>query len=359
MTASAGVRMYIVKTSVRAFLFALLPLLFVHGVLFAMALLGTQTTPPMIAMPSPDRAFGMLALRVALDAAGLVAGHFVCRGVGIGSRRAYAMIGAFAAIVGYAISVQQDLMLLPPYEGAMVTAGIFPALAGMVAGFLYGQFAGRESLLHTDFRPADDAAPTDMAPAGKAAPPLTFAGPIQVRTSMAAMFIASFLPALLVALVIFMASYGPISGISGSPDEPMRFVWSRQIMALALPAQMFLMAAIPTIIPCAIFVAIAHGVARALHRTSGLHYAGAGALVGLAFGLVLIPFGGWPSFPFTGVGFLILPLAATGAVMMAVYRRFAGIEPRSLPEPVLATEIEALVPEDHPSRHNHAVVLAG
>ena len=59
------------------------------------------------------------------------------------------------------------------------------------------------------------------------------------------------------------------------------------------------------------------------------------------------------------MGFLILPLAVFGAIMMAVYRRFAGLEPRPLPEPVLATEIEALVPEDHPARRSHAVVLNG
>src|SRR5262249_11034812 len=128
---------------------------------------------------------------------------------------------------------------------------------------------------------------------------------------------------------------------------------------LALPAQIFVVTALPSIIPCAIFVAIAHGVARALRRTRGLHYAGIGALTGLAFGIVLIPFGGMPSFPFTGVGFLMLPLAALGAILMAVYRRFAGLEPRALPEPVLATDVETLVPEDHPSRRSHAVVFNG
>jgi hypothetical protein len=45
--------------------------------------------------------------------------------------------------------------------------------------------------------------------------------------------------------------------------------------------------------------------------------------------------------------------------MMAVYRRFAGLEPRPLPEPVLATDRDALVPEHHPSRRTHVVVLNG
>ena len=48
-----------------------------------------------------------------------------------------------------------------------------------------------------------------------------------------------------------------------------------------------------------------------------------------------------------------------GWISMAVYRRFAGMEPRPLPEPVIATDLDALVPEDHPSRRFHAVVLNG
>ena len=83
--------MFIVKTSVRAFLFALLPLLLVHGMLLGNALIGTQTDLQQV--PPPDKVLGMLLLRVAFDAAGLVIGHFTCRGLGIGSRAAYAIVG--------------------------------------------------------------------------------------------------------------------------------------------------------------------------------------------------------------------------------------------------------------------------
>jgi hypothetical protein len=329
----------------------LLLLLLVHGMLICNMLAGSQANPPLMQLPPPDKAFGMLLLCVALDAAGPMIGHFICRGFGVGSRAAYALIGGVASAGGYAISLQQGLMPPLPYDGVAVTAGILPTLTGMVAGFLYGQFAGRESVQNAEAQPADS---TSVA---KPTPPAAFNGPVQVRTSIAAMFLASFIPALLVTTLIFMGTYVLVGGGHDGPGE--HFVWSRQIIALALPAQMFLMAAMTTIIPGAIFIAIAHGVARTLRRIRGLDYAGVGALMGVAFGIVLIPFGGWPSFPFTGVGFLILPLAVIGAIMMAVYRRFAGLEPRSLPEPILATEIESLVPEDHPSRHTHAVVFNG
>jgi hypothetical protein len=337
--------MFIVKTSLRAFLFALLPLLFVHGMLLGNALLGSQVDPPLLQLPPPDQAFGMLLLRVAVDAAGLVIGHFICRGLGVGSRAIYAVIGGIASASGYAISLQQGLMPPLPYYGVVITAGIVPTLAGMVAGFLYGQFAGRECGPHTDPVLATTASAT------KVMPPVAFDGPVQVRTSIAAMFLASFIPALLVTILFFGVTYDVVSRVETGAGNPLGFVWSRQIMALGLPAQIFLMTVMTTIIPSAIFVAIAHCVARALGRIRGLDYAGIGALTMAAIGIALLPF--------SGMGFAVLPLAAPAAVMMAVYRRFAGLEPRALPEIILATEVETLVPEDHPSRRAHAVVFNG
>jgi hypothetical protein len=335
--------MFIIKTSVRAFLFALLPLLFVHGMLLGNALLGSQANTPLTQLPPPDRAFGMLVLRVALDAAGLVFGHYMLRGFGIGSRGAYALVGGVASALGYAIALRQGLMPPLPYEGVAVTAGIFPTLTGMVAGFLYSQFAGREPL------PQADAASGDAASAPTPTPPVAFDGPVQVRTSFAAMFLASSIPAFLVTVLFFIGFSG--FGFRGGSGEPASFDWSRQIFAIGLPAQVFLMTAMITTIPSAIFIGVGHGVARALRRIRGLDYAGIGALMVVAFAIALIPF--------CGAGFIILPLAVPAAIMMAVYRRFAGLEPRALPEPVLAADIETLVPEDHPSRRTHTVVFNG
>lgn len=148
---------------------------------------------------------------------------------------------------------------------------------------------------------------------------------------LAAMALASLVPAFLATVFFFGVTYTLFSGIQESPD-PIRFNWSRQILVIAMPAQMLLITALTTALPGAVFVALAHGMARALRWTRGMQYAGAGALMGLALGVSLIPFGGMPAYPFTGVGFLMLPLAILGAIMMAIYRRFASLEPRSLPE---------------------------
>jgi hypothetical protein len=57
--------------------------------------------------------------------------------------------------------------------------------------------------------------------------------------------------------------------------------------------------------------------------------------------------------------FLFLAIAVVnGASMGALYRRFAGIEPVPLPEVVIATDPQALVGVDHPSRHQHGVILS-
>jgi hypothetical protein len=56
----------------------------------------------------------------------------------------------------------------------------------------------------------------------------------------------------------------------------------------------------------------------------------------------------------------LFPVAAiVGALMGAVYRRFAGIEPLPLPEAVLAEDPRTLVPADHPSRRTHTVIMNG
>jgi hypothetical protein len=190
--------MFVVKTSVRAFFVALLPLLVLHVLLFANSL-GEQATSNRAQLPPPDRAFVMLALRLALDLGGLVAGHFLARSFKLASRAIYALIGGCAAALGYALAYRNGLMLHQPYEGTVITAGILPTLTGIAAGFLYSQFAGREPVVSrvaqiitgsaaqvaTTTMPKPQVEPQIearvMPPA--APPPSSFDGPVQVRTS--------------------------------------------------------------------------------------------------------------------------------------------------------------------------------
>ena len=55
---------------------------------------------------------------------------------------------------------------------------------------------------------------------------------------------------------------------------------------------------------------------------------------------------------------LIMAAVGCGAIMGALYRRFAGLEPVPLPEAVIATDPNALVGADDPARHQHRVILS-
>jgi hypothetical protein len=323
--------MYSVRTSPRALLVALIPLAAVHAVLFAMALLETQTTPPLSAMPAADKVFLFYCRMLAIEAAMLFAGHLLLRQRAICSRTAYALMGGAIATAAYALAWRNGFQLSQPPEGSEITAGILPAIAGMIAGFLYGQFAGVE--------------PTDSGALSAATgAPRTFDGPVRVRTSVAAVAIASVVPAALSAVMAFSLIWLSLPGdvTKGSTT----------IFAAALPAQLFITALIATVLPSAIVVLAAHHLARALNRRSGLAYSLAGSAAAMLCAAITAPFT-----PFTSLAFVVVTAALYGAVMGALYRRFAGLEPVALPEAVLATDPNALVGTDHPARRTHTVIM--
>ena len=113
------------------------------------------------------------------------------------------------------------------------------------------------------------------------------------------------------------------------------------IFFAALPAQIFLTTLTVTIVPSAILIVCTHHIARALHRSRGFEYAALGGLVAALCSLVIAPFAA-----FSSVTFVLVPAIAYGAIMGALYRRFAGIEP-----------VPPLVPVDHSSRQGHGVVF--
>lgn len=134
--------MYAVNNSVRALIIAAIPLAVVHAVLFAMLLLRTQTTPSLLSLPSPDKVLVLYVSRLAIDTALLFAGHVVLRNRAISGRLAYVMMGGITAACSYAIVLRNGLLLSQPNAGSEITTGLLPVFAGMMAGFLYCQFAG-------------------------------------------------------------------------------------------------------------------------------------------------------------------------------------------------------------------------
>ncbi len=325
--------MHVVKNSPHALWVALIPLAAIYAVLFAMILLRTQTTPQLLALPSPDRVLFLYVVQLAIDALLLFMGHVLLRGRAISSRAAYALTGGVMGALSYVIVLRNGLVLTPPDAGSEMTAGVMPTIAGMMCGFLYQQFAG--------LAPAE-AWPKFSDEALHAS--LTFDGPTQVRTSVAATVIASVTPAALTGILsfTFVISFVP-ANLMPAGASPIFFA--------ALPAQIFLMALMATVIPSAILVVCTHHIARALHRTHGWEYAVLGALVTVLCCIALARLS--PLTPSVMLGLAVV----CGATMGAIYRGLAGIEPVPLPEAVIVTDENALVPADHPSRQGHGVVF--
>lgn len=332
--------MYVVKNSSRALFAALIPLAAVHAVLLAMALLATKVEPPLALLPPPDRLLFFYAGRLALDAALLFAGHTVLRQFSICSRVAYALIGGVMVATSYALAMRNGLLLVPPPPGSEVTAGLLPMAAGMLGGFLYSQFAGLEAVAAAPPPTAATAVTAATATETAAAPPRVFEGPVRVRSSVGAIALAATVPAAISAVLAFMVMtlLGP-----GGADS---------ILTAALPAQVFLTVLIATTVPSAILVLAIHHIARAFSRSRGGDYAVIGSVVTTGCFALVTPLLG-------GMMIVLLPAAVVnGAIMGALYRRFAGIEPMPLPEIVIATDAQALVGADHPSRRQHGVILS-
>jgi hypothetical protein len=330
--------MPVIRNSARAFIAALFAVAAFHGVMSVLGL-GVFLAKD-IGPPSPDRAFQMFAIRVGIDAALLVAGHWLLRSFGLASRMAYGLMGGAAAAIGYAFALSNDLNVIPPVDGSRITASILPILVGMIAATLYAQSAGREMV------PARNG--NTNTNDAEAIAPLSFDGPVQVRTSMAATAIASVIPAAVAVLVAmpFVTFLFAHWNTDGSHDAEL----SKNITTIVLPAYFFMMALFATALPAAIVVGVTHAAARVARRSSGLDYAIIGAAVGIVASMALLTFLPASLFP---VGI------ATGAIMGAVYRRFAGLEPLALPESVLATDRATLVGEHDPSQRTRTVIFNG
>jgi hypothetical protein len=331
--------MSLIRNSARGFVAALIVLITFHGIMAVLGLgsfLARNMEPP-----SPDKAFQILAVRVGIDAALLFAGHWLLRSFGLATRLAYGLMGGAVGAVGYAFALSRDLNILPALDGSRLTASILPMLVGMIAGTMYAQFAGREMLA----APGGSAGAPQSIPA---ATPIYFDGPVQVRTSMTATAITSMVPAAMAALVVIpFVTYFFTQWDAGNFQNP---AWANQITRMTVPAYFFMLILFATAIPAAIVVTVTHMAARVTRRTSGSDYAAIGAIAGVVAFAALLYY----------IPVIFLPVGMVeGAIMGAIYRRFAGLEPLALPEAVLATDRATLVGENDRARRTRTVIMNG
>jgi hypothetical protein len=210
-------------------------------------------------------------------------------------------------------------------------------MAGALGGFLYSQFAGFEH------RPLAAGYESDYGSHGLADHRANFKGrfdgPVRVRTSLGAIALAAVLPALLTAIIAF-SLFG--LGLSDAPYA----------LYVVFPARIFMSALLFTAIPAGIVVLVTHLIARSVGWHNGSSYAAIGAVMSFVIAVCFFPFS-----RFTALPILALPLTAFGAIMGALYRRFAGLEPLPLPEAVIVSDIETLAPHDDAMRRSHSIVL--
>jgi hypothetical protein len=325
--------MPVIKNSSRAFLAAFLVLAAYHGLVTALHV--SALMPKRFI--SPDEATLIFAKRILLDGALLCAGHWILRSFKIARRAAYTSMGAAALGIGYAIALTNNMMLIPPPDGAHLTGAALPMTVGAIAASIYAHLAGRE-IVATQQIQTNDGVPTPAAPIQ------IFDGPIQVRTSGIAILIASFIP----ACAIFMLSTLFLFKTSSGADLQ-KYSW--QLMLIGIGTYALIVTLIMTVLPSVLVVGVTHAVARAMNRSHVGDYAAIGAVVGLLGAFVLLAL--------TGTVPLLVAAPIAGALMGATYRKFAGIEPLPLHEAVLATDENTLVGADHPSRKGHAVIMNG
>lgn len=326
--------MPVVRTSARALCLALLPAALLQAVLLVLSA-RFWFGDTVLGLGGPDGMIVLYSLQLGIFAALLFAGHLSLRHFAIYSRTAYAMAGAVAAALAYVAAARYGILSNTPMPGTWISSAILPTLAGTLSGFLYGQIAGIETLTAGfDYSDPDFTPPGD-AMRGR------FEGPVRVRSSLGAMALVTFLPAALVcALALSVLQFGLF-------DMPKAYV-------AGMAAQAFLTSMFVTALPALLLILTVHHTARALGFRQGAQYAALGAGYAALFALLAGPFTA-----FTSVTFLIIPSVVAGALMGALYRRFAGLEPVPLPEPIIVSDVEALVPADDQTRRGHSILLNG
>ena len=325
-------------TSPRALVAALVPLLALH--LFAVPLIASGAEAARFS--TPDAVLIALGTRLGLEAAAIFGLHLLAKSAGVARRSAYAALGSVAAVAVYFLTVYAGWWPRLASEGATITTALVPAAAGAIAGILYYQVAG------LDWGAGAPASALDGPELPAGAAPAPYTGPLQVRSSGTAYILTALAPSILCGLFMFPWLFGALVGLNGMGSKPMRI--SPSYLGYASPFFMMLLGLPTTAVPTALFVWAGHSLARAFDRIDYRSYALAGAAVGAGLPFLLSA---------GKLGFAVLPFAMLGAAVMSVYRRLAGLEPKPLPEHVVVSRPETLVPAAHPARQGHRVLLQG
>lgn len=298
-----------------------------------------------------DVAILTLAGGGALFGLALLAGHLAIGRFSLSASWAYGVAGAIAGIVAFfgAGGGLRSLDLASD-QGLVTLALGLPPLVGATLGIIYYRMAG---FVRGESDPAaieaalarlsggDEGAPAKDGMATAPAHPALleaggdryFSGPLQVRTSKLLLLASGAAVGGIISIcMLVVAMSASLAGSSrGTPFEVQEGLGLSALIVIGLCLGLF----IPNY--------VAHRIAQKFRITAPGAYSMTAFASCIAIGLIVPPF---------------LVAAVPTAFSMALYRRWAGLEPVPLPDHVVVADERALIPANHAARKYHKVVRA-
>ncbi len=313
-----------------------------------------------------------------------LAGHLLFRALGIGTRWAYAALAGFCCLAAFGILLPKSAVERMFETGTVSLFLLFGAIAGGVFGFLYHWRSGFDTEADKPKALANTlqnriamvaegpkARPTVMSagpivgdgPVPSAFQPEVrdpsvsqdgslvdtgeaeyFNGPLQVRTSLPVMFVASLSSTILygVGKYIVGMSYAASQAKDYSPEA----ILSAAYKAAGYEGFGLALFVFTATLPFVVVIYAGHMAARGLNKTSYAAYGIIGFLTPIVLGLLVFI-----------VGALIgVQVAIPAAIALMVYRNMAGLEPKPVKEDIMVRDRRHLVGEDHARRKFGRVV---
>lgn len=309
-----------------------------------------------------------------------LAGHLTFRKLGVASRWAYGGLAAACCLAAFAILMPRANFERLFETGTVSLFLLFGAVAGAVFGFLYHWRSGYDA---EGDRPSALAAtlsgrmakvtgaetPRPMQPQGgptvASAGPSAFApqpasvrspsvsddgalvdtgeseyfnGPLQVRTSLPVMFVASLGSTVLYGVGKYIV--GMAFAASKAKDASPEAIFEAAYKAAGYEGFGLALFVFTATLPFVVVIYAGHMAARALNKTSYAAYGAIGLLTPIVMGL----------FVFIVGAFIGVQVAIPAALAMMVYRNMAGLEPKPVKEDIMVKDRRNLVGANHARR---------
>jgi hypothetical protein len=283
-------------------------------------------------------------LFAAVNFAVVFAGDQFARKNGWWTRSAYLLIGAAGGTAAHGVALAPGGYYEASRSGVMLLIIAIPLLLGAATGFLMHRSLGYST-------EGDDPHALAAAGANDRAGPADavydigtasyYEGPLQVRTSAMAAFVAALIASSLYSLTVMFSL-----GDGMLPAEAMPPLYREN------PALMALVGIGVYSLFFYLFIRKAHGFLQARGKDRMRSYALAGVFVPMGFVIMLLALMG----PFAVM--VVLPWVMPSVLAMVVYHRLAGFEPLALPADIEVADQRTMLAPDHVRRRVRRVIPA-